>query len=144
MVFYNEVKGDDQGPIEVEKGENPPILPRNVTSDCFCRVRRFVEFPEGAERDGSTQGPCEWYVKFPVPTFTSLTMRNRGIAGHCCRGGDPKVRTSEEEGDVIRPTFQCHSLTEPTRARKLYTDRDRRRLSTPILLASTSQRTILR
>ena len=22
MVFYNEVKGDDQGPIEVEKGEN--------------------------------------------------------------------------------------------------------------------------
>lgn len=26
MVFYNEVKGDDQGPIEVEKGENASSL----------------------------------------------------------------------------------------------------------------------
>jgi len=28
MVFYNEVKGDDQGPIEVEKGGNCTFHPR--------------------------------------------------------------------------------------------------------------------
>lgn len=27
MVFYNEVKGDDQGPIEVEKGKISMLLP---------------------------------------------------------------------------------------------------------------------
>ena len=46
MVFYNEVKDDDQGPIEVEKGEVYLVL-RIVVTDLSYRVLRSMAFSEG-------------------------------------------------------------------------------------------------
>jgi len=48
MVFYNEVKGDDQGPIEVEKGVTSASFGESTVADRFYRVCGSVAFLEGA------------------------------------------------------------------------------------------------
>ena len=101
MVFYNEVKGDDQGPIEVEKGKNSQSCretQRLTVSVEFVDLWHSLKVPNETDLlKDLASGTLAYLPK----KFTLFTTPDRGIASHCCRGRHSKERTNEEEGDVI-------------------------------------------
>lgn len=104
MVFYNEVKGDDQGPIEVEKGET---LVFRYVLQLLTVATEFVDLWHSLKVPNETDllKDLASGMLAPPPDISILTIRNRGVAGYCCRSHNSENRTGKEEGDVIRSTF---------------------------------------
>lgn len=103
MVFYNEVKGDNQGPIEVEKGET---LVSRCGLQLFTVSIEFVDLWHSLKVPNETdllKDLASGMLTHP-PDIPVLILRNRGIAGYCCRSHNSENRT-KEEGDVIRSAF---------------------------------------